>query len=365
MKIIVSKNANLAASRALRPFILVCVLVLLPLGAAHAQEISPDGEDPGRVSKRPAQGEGQQGAVARILTGVDEGKISKERAAEMVKALNKNINQEGHANLKKMLDMYWKADPSVRGLISTRIEWYLQHLQREAANQGRTSEGVDQGRGDATESPQRSAQDGAEKGAVARILAGVDEGRISKEKAAEMVKALNKNSDQEDPDLKRMLDMYWKADPSIRGLISTRIEGYLQYKAAAQNRDSQRGSQRGSERADQVQRPADGPTPEQAQDAAKHSAEPANKDLLKIVTDVAKGKTSIEKAAETITTMYGEFGVEKGDSTIKKQLEMATEFNKSEKMHKWFTLSIEVYIEKTFIKPFPEKLEKYHKMLQK
>ena len=87
------------------------------------------------------------------------------------------------------------------------------------------------------------AAQGAEKGAVARILAGVDEGKISKEKAAEMVKALNKSSEKEDPVLKSLLEGYWKADLSIRGGYATRIEMYLQSKASG-------------ERGGQQQRPA-------------------------------------------------------------------------------------------------------------
>jgi hypothetical protein len=79
------------------------------------------------------------------------------------------------------------------------------------------------------------------------------------------------------------------------------------------------------------------------------------------VTDVAKGKTSIEKAADAIATMYKEFGVKKDDSTVKKQLEMATEFNESERMHKWFTLCIEVYIKKTFIEPANQESEAQEK----
>ncbi|MBC8872601.1 MAG: hypothetical protein H8E44_24465 [Planctomycetes bacterium] len=673
MPTITSQKPNRAAQLTLRPFTLLCTLVLLTFGVAHAQEVSPEGEDPGRVSKRPAKGEGQQGAVARILAGVDEGKISKERAAEMVKALNKNINQEDHANLKKMLEEYWKADPSIRGLLSTRIEGYLQHLQmgrspaREAASQGRgerrgrgerpvspaviarlhrevgsydstsridmeavgqdggvinlrgtadaqvilngqfllnrsllggnesvtiigadpgdaeyfslsmdgnrttfgytiggmergearvmkdpfsdrtvrttfdnaggsttsvlvgpqqaefmtvthtrarrqptdvletilsspvkpagvkrsgnspdpganfspehfvlqgfagdfeaegkegkvrsrmicqgrflvsegaaedndtvtftgfdsarrvfqhvimdpempgfrylegtrqedgaivfaardgrddltltlsrhddggytlddgkrsmrfrsnvdkasrgvAGEGAGQRRGDTTKSPQRPKQGGGEKGAVARILAGVDEGKISKEKATAMVKALNKNVDQEDPTLKFLLNQYWKADPSVRGALSTRIEGYLQHKAARQNRENKD--------ADQIQNRDNGSTAEQAKAAAQYNVEPANKGLLKIVTDVAKGKTSIEKAADAIATMYKEFGVKKDDSTVKKQLEMATEFNESERMHKWFTLCIEVYIKKTFIEPANQESEAQEK----
>ena len=68
--------------------------------------------------------------------------------------------------------------------------------------------------------------------------------------------------------------------------------------------------------------------------------EPEESAILRIVTGVAEGKISKEKAAEMIAALNE--GIEKADPTIKRQLEMAMEFKGSSK---WFAQAIKKYLQ--------------------
>jgi len=81
MKMIVSKKTNLATSRALRPFILVCVLVLLTLGAAYAQEIKL--ED--RIGSK--EGHIEIARFEHLTALVKDGKLTKQQGYDRWKRI--------------------------------------------------------------------------------------------------------------------------------------------------------------------------------------------------------------------------------------------------------------------------------------
>ena len=273
----------------------------------------------------------------------------------------------------KLIEHGAGAEPAIERGEMTK-EAAIEHLRTQLQR-------LDIGRRGAEEPSTASAgEDAPEKGAVTRILAGADAGKISKEKAAEMVAALNRSSEQEDPDLKQQLEMYWKIDPSMRAGYAMRIETYLQMKAAeehgGQEKRPPQGEARGltdesiwklieggirvktavengevtRDKAIELYRgymeilraveSSDG----QSSNAREDRGEPEEDAILQIVTGVAEGKISREKAAEMIASLNKDLGIPKDDPTIHRQLEMAMEFKGSPK---WFAQAIEKYIEKT------------------
>jgi outer membrane protein assembly factor BamB/quinol monooxygenase YgiN/catechol 2,3-dioxygenase-like lactoylglutathione lyase family enzyme/pimeloyl-ACP methyl ester carboxylesterase len=291
-------------------------------------------------------GAAQEGAAARIQALVEAGKITQEKADEMIAALTKktdygariedlltNIDSISREDpqLWRMLNAYKNKDASDREWIYDMI---LLHLQSQDA--------------------------GFKTGALRRILADADAGRISHEEAGEMIQALNVTSDQEDPRLAEMLDAYWQADGRAAELQAAGIEKYLRSLAAGRPAGRVRGM-----RADQRQRPEQDSSGE-AREAAAGSREGASQQtvaeaekqeehkwttvskgiahpILRTPAEVVAGKASIEKATEAIAALRE--GTEKDDPTIKRLLSMAVERKDWDGSANWFGKSIVKYFE--------------------
>jgi beta-lactamase regulating signal transducer with metallopeptidase domain len=132
-KMIMSENQILETSRLRRAFVVVCAMVLLPLGVVHAQDSATDAETKYRAIE------------AKIIAAVEEGQLSKEDAGAKLAAARKSIfgNQNtADARKKKYQRIEVKIIDAVKAGGMSRIdaELKLAALKKEifAEQEGKT-----------------------------------------------------------------------------------------------------------------------------------------------------------------------------------------------------------------------------------
>ena len=231
--------------------------------------------------------------------------------------LNKNSDKED-PTLKRLLDGYWKADPSIRGGYASKIEMYLQgKAGRERAGQGQRS-AQDRARGLTDENIWKLIEDGA------KVKPAIERGDVTKKAAIERFR---KNMQKLDvvKSGNRQPSNAREDEAAVARIRAAVAAGEMTREEAGQKLREIR------------ERMSEG---EQPSKEREDEDEPEESAILRIVAGVEEGKISKEKAAEMIASLNK--GIEKDDPTIKRQLEMATEFKGSSK---WFAQAIEKYLE--------------------